>query len=196
MKPAIASLALAIVLSGPAVVRRSFLGFALPGQHPPAEGMNRPGDGPGGMHPRGWWDDPDLMEKLHVTDEQSRNIEKIVRDHQTQEIDLRADMEKQNVAMRSLIDADSPDEAQVLAQIAKIGQARTRLDQSHAQMMLAVRRVLTPEQAQILHKLGHKLAPPAPGFGSPNGGPGGPSQGGPGGPPDGPQGPPSNGDAN
>jgi Spy/CpxP family protein refolding chaperone len=135
----------------------------------------------GGMLPGmegGWWKDLELVKKLHVSDEQIGKIKTISQDHQLQAIDLRADWEKQEAVLGFQMDTDSPDETQVLTQIDKVAQARARLEKSSVQSMLAVRRVLTPEQAKILRDLrpmghpgpppmfGHAGGPP-PGFGPP-----------------------------
>ncbi len=177
MKPAIASLALAIVFCGPTLVRRTFLAFAAPGQRPPSSMMDSPPEGPPGMIPGTegkWWRDPELTQKLHVSEEQVQKIEKIAQDHQIQDIDLRADLKKQDAILRSQMEKDLPDEAQVLAQMDKVNQARVNLEKSHVQMMLAIRRVLTAEQAQKLRDLRPMHVPPAPGFGPPDQRPGRP----------------------
>jgi Spy/CpxP family protein refolding chaperone len=198
MKPAIASLALAIVFSGHALVRKSLLAFAAPGQQPTASMMNSPVQGPPGMHPgaeRRWWKDSELVQKLHISDDQVQKIDKIAQAHRIQEIDLRADLEKQEAVLRFQMETDTPDEAQVLAQVDKVTQARANLEKSHVQMILDERRVLTTEQARMLRDLRPKGAPQAPGFGPPPGGPGmppggGPREGGPGAPPNRPNEPP------
>src|SRR5208337_1966603 len=62
------------------------------------------------------------------------------------------------------------DEAQVIAQIDKVAQARANLEKSNAQMLLAIRRVLTVDQWKILRDLpgiattltGPRFGPPGP----------------------------------
>ena len=93
------------------------------------------------------------MQKLHVNDDQIRKLDKIAQDHKIQEIDLRADLEKQYAILRFQMETDPPDEVQVLAQIDKITQARGRLEKSQVEMLLALRRVLTAEQARMVHDL-------------------------------------------
>ena len=61
-------------------------------------------------------------------------------------IDLRAALEKQEVTMQPLVDAERPDEAKVTAQIDKVAQARADLEKSNAKMLLAIRRILTVDQ--------------------------------------------------
>ena len=199
MKPAIASLALAIVFCGHAMVRKSFLAFAALGQSLPSSLMNPSAQGHSGIHPRtekDWWKDPEVVQKLHLSGDQVQKLEKIAQDHQIQETDLRPDLEKQDAALRSKLETDPPDEAQVFAQIDKVSQARATLEKSNVEMLMAMRHVLTTEQAQMLHYLRPNFAEPRPGFGPPDEGPGGPREGRQGESPNGPPEPPPNSDAN
>jgi Spy/CpxP family protein refolding chaperone len=93
------------------------------------------------------------MQKIGVTDEQIRKIEKIFQDHRLDLIDLHAALEKQEAILEPLVEADQPDEAQVVAQIDKVAQARANLEKSNAQMLLAIRRVLTVDQWKKLRDL-------------------------------------------
>lgn len=199
MKPTIASLALTIVFCGHAMVRKAILSFAVPGQGPSASMTESPAEGRPGMHPgrdQGWWKDPEIVQKLHLSDEQVQKIDKIAQAHEIQGIDLRADLEKQDATLRIQMETDPPNEAQVLAQVDKVTQARAKLEKSQVEMLLAVRGVLTAEQAHMLRDLRPRFAPPRPGFGPPDRGPGGPPEGGPGGPTSGPPAPRPDGNLN
>jgi Spy/CpxP family protein refolding chaperone len=177
MKAAVASLAFVIVFCGLAIAQE------LP---PPAEGpstqMAPPMGGRMVVHGPGpvirvpgagkWWKDSDLMQKIGVNDDQVQRIEKIFQDHRLQLIDLHASLEKQEAILEPLIEADQPDETQVIAQIDKVAQARANLEKSNAQMLLAIRRVLTVAQWKKLRDLpgvvpfhaGPQFRPPAPGL--------------------------------
>ena len=96
--------------------------------------------------PGKWWKNSELMQKLGVSDDQVQKIEKIFQDHRLQLIDLHAALEKQEAMLEPLIEADQPNETQVVAAIEKVAQARANLEKSNAQMLLAVRRVLTVDQ--------------------------------------------------
>jgi hypothetical protein len=110
------------------------------------------------------------MQKLGVSDAQLQKIEKIFQEHRLQLIDMHAALEKQEAILEPLIEADQPDEAQVVAQIDKVAQARANLEKSNAQMLLAIRRVLTAEQWKKLRAQpgigpfprGRGFGPPAP----------------------------------
>ena len=182
MKAMFATLALAVVIAGQAVAQEGPGPMAEPGQGPPP--MMAPPEGgpaaPGGPGEGPWWKDPRVRQTLHLTEEQKQKIEKIDRDHQMQAIDLRAAVEKQDVALRTLLEADIVDNTQVLEAVDKLSQARAQLERSRMEMMLAIRHVLTADQTKRLRNL--------PGGGGRPRGPGGsePPEGGPPGPPNGP----------
>jgi periplasmic protein CpxP/Spy len=93
-----------------------------------------------------WWKNPVLAQRLGLTDDQVSKMEKVFQDHRLQLIDLHAALEKQEVLLEPMINADHPDEQQTLAQIDKVAQARANLEKSNARMLFAIRNVLTPEQ--------------------------------------------------
>ena len=143
------------------------------GMGPGGPGMG-PGMGPGpgmGRGPMGkWWTNSALVQKLGLNDTQVQKIEKIFQDHRTQLIDLRANVEKAEAVLEPLVEAEHPNEAQVTAQIDKIAQARANLEKSNAQMLLAIRQVLTVDQwKQLQNQHGMGRMPGRRGFGPPAG---------------------------
>lgn len=108
--------------------------------------------GPGGMMWfRGrrmgeWWTSPRVAEELGLSDQQKQQLEKISQDGRLKMIDLRADLEKQEVVLGPMLRTFHPDEAQVLAQVGKVSQARAALEKERIQTMLESRGVLTEEQ--------------------------------------------------
>jgi Spy/CpxP family protein refolding chaperone len=118
---------------------------------------------------RAWWKDPQIRQKLQLSDEQRQKIEKIARDQEIQAIELRAAVEKQDALLREMMESDSPDQAQALAQADKLSQARAQLEKSHVETMLAIRRVLTTEQAKKLRDLPPQGGPQGPPPGPPEG---------------------------
>jgi Spy/CpxP family protein refolding chaperone len=110
-----------------------------------------------GMTPMGapfgmWWKNPDVAQKIGLTDDQAQRIDKTFQEHRLKLIDLHADLEKQEALLQPLVDADQPDEAKVMAQVDKAAQARAALEKSNASMMLAIRRVLSAEQWKKLQE--------------------------------------------
>ena len=173
MKATLASLALVIVFCGLAIAQDAPAPPEGPST-PMAPPMARRPGGPGpGMDLRGpgkWWKNSALMTKIGVSDEQVQKIEKIFQDHRLDLVDLHAALEKQEAILDPLIEADQPDESQVITQIDKVAQARANLEKSNAQMLLAIRRVLTVDQWKKLRDLpgiastrtGPRFGPPAP----------------------------------
>ena len=148
-----------------------------PGMGPGAPGMGPGmgqgmGPGPGmGRGPMGkWWTNSALVQKLGLSETQVQKIEKIFQDHRTQLIDLRANVEKAEAVLEPLVEVEHPNEAQVTAQIDKIAQARGNLEKSNAQMLLAIRQVLTVDQwKQLRSQRGMGRTDRPRGFGPPAG---------------------------
>jgi periplasmic protein CpxP/Spy len=121
-------------------------GMGMAGQGMGRMRMDRPGMGMRGMGPGKWWKNPELAKKLGLTDDQINKMEKIFQDSRLKLIDLHATLEKQEVILEPLIEADHPDEDRVLSQIDQVAQARAELEKANARMLLGIRNVLTPEQ--------------------------------------------------
>lgn len=128
--------------------------------------------GPGGM----WWKNPRVVERLSLTAEQTKKMDDVVEQSRLQLIDLRANLEKQQVMLGPIMDANPVDTAKASAQIDKVANARADLEKANAKMLLSIRGVLTPEQWTKLHE---RPAREAQGSGAPAGEPG--AAGGPGG---------------
>ncbi|HEY1987383.1 MAG TPA: periplasmic heavy metal sensor [Terracidiphilus sp.] len=123
-----------------------------PGDGPgggPGFGMHRPpmeeALGLRGAHGR-WWNDPTLVEKLKLTDEQRKAMDGILLEHREKLIDMRATVDKAELEMEPLMRDDQPNESRILAQIDKIAQARAELEKANARFLLAIRGKLSPEQ--------------------------------------------------
>ena len=111
----------------------------------PGPRMKMPG--PAGMPGGGkWWKNSDVVKDLGLTDTQVNQVEKTFQDHRMQLVDLRATLEKAELGLEPMMQADQPNEQQVSAQIDKIAQARAALEKSNAMMLLGVRRILTVDQ--------------------------------------------------
>jgi Spy/CpxP family protein refolding chaperone len=104
--------------------------------------------GPGGM----WWKSPRIAERLGLTADQTRKMDDIVEHSRLDLIDLRANLEKQQVMLGPLMDANPVDMAKASAQIDKVANARADLEKANAKMLLSIRGVLTPDQWTKLHE--------------------------------------------
>lgn len=167
------------------------------GSQPPSTRMGKPGPGMdrdrgdrGGFRsgPMGmWWKNADLAQKIGLTADQQKKMDDIFQQSRLQLIDLRANLEKEEVMMEPMLAANPPDTNKVMAQIDKTAQARAELEKANARMLLGIRNVLTPDQwTKLQAERGNRRS----GMRR-EGGPGGPGRGGPGGP----GGPPSGGES-
>ncbi|MGB7546835.1 MAG: Spy/CpxP family protein refolding chaperone [Terracidiphilus sp.] len=123
-------------------------------------GAQAPGVGPGfGEHrppmeralgPRGdhghWWNNPAMVEKLKLTEDQRKGMDAILLEHREKLIDLRANLDKAELMLEPMMGDDQPNETQILAQIDKVAMARADLEKANARFLLAIRGKLTPEQ--------------------------------------------------
>jgi Spy/CpxP family protein refolding chaperone len=112
---------------------------------------------PGG--PR-WWKNSELVQKVGVSEAQVQQIERIFQDSRLKLIDTKATLEKQEVQLEPLIQADNPDEGQITAQIEKVAAARAELEKANALMQVAIRRVLTLDQWKKLQSLQPQMMGP------------------------------------
>jgi len=153
LKPQL-SLVLFAALSGASLIAQQPDGGAPPpgpGQRGPRPDQGggwgvgmRPGFriGPPGM----WWHNPDLVQKLALTPDQQKRMDDILQSSRLQLVDLRANVEKQELLMEPMLAANPPDTNKILAQIDHTAQARAELEKANAKMLLGIRNVLTPDQ--------------------------------------------------
>jgi Spy/CpxP family protein refolding chaperone len=97
-------------------------------------------------------------------------------------IDLRAEMERAHLEMRKFMDSDAPDEGAIMKHIEKAGAVEIKLRKNRIGLILAVRKLLTPEQrtklkGMIEERMEHERGqgqdmPKGPMMKGPQGGPG------------------------
>jgi protein CpxP len=187
-----ASLAVRLGIAIAAVVMAGAAWAQMPGGGP--DGGMGPGHGPGmgahrppfekafgghGVEGR-WWNNPRIVERLKLTDEQRKGFDGILLEHREKLIDLRANVEKAELEMEPLIRDDQPNEARILAQIDKVAQARAELEKANARYLLALRSKLTPDQWKQMQAFREDHGRQEQGWRGGERGQGGPMHGGPG----------------
>jgi len=98
-----------------------------------------------GDHGR-WWNNPQVAERLKLTDTQRKAMDDTLQQHRETLVDLRGSLEKSELELEPMMKEDQPNESQILAQIDKVAQARAELEKANARFLLAIRSKLTPEQ--------------------------------------------------
>ncbi|HEX9761131.1 MAG TPA: periplasmic heavy metal sensor [Candidatus Acidoferrales bacterium] len=100
-----------------------------------------------------WWKNSDIVRALEITPAQVNQLEQTFLERRLKIIDLRAAVEREEVRLQPLVEADEIDEAKVSTQIDAVLAARARLEKENTMMMLALRRVLSVEQWKKLQSL-------------------------------------------
>jgi len=93
-----------------------------------------------------WWQNSEMVKKLQLNDGQISQLDQIFYDHKVKLIDYGADMEKQDLKLQTLLDADVPNEGQVEAQVDQVLGARGKLEREYTMMNLDLRKVLSLDQ--------------------------------------------------
>jgi Heavy-metal resistance len=100
-----------------------------------------------------WWKNPDVVSKLGLSDSQVSQLNQVFYDHKLKLIDYGAEMEKQDLKLQTLLDADQPDEGQVSTQVDQVLAARGKLEREFTMMNLNLRKQLSLEQWRQLKAL-------------------------------------------
>ena len=100
-----------------------------------------------------WWNNPNVVKQLTLTDDQRKAMDGIMQDHKMKLIDLQANLEKAEVAMGPMMKADMPDQKAIEAQIDKVVMARAELEKANARFLLDIRMQLKPDQWKQLQTL-------------------------------------------
>ena len=83
----------------------------------------------------------------------SAQLDQTFYDHKLKLIDYGADMEKQDLKLQTLLDADVPNEGQVEAQVDQVLSARGKLEREFTMMNLDLRKVLSLDQWRQLKSI-------------------------------------------
>lgn len=93
-----------------------------------------------------WWRDPEISKKLQLSDGQVTQLDQIFFDHRMKLIDYGAEMEKLDLKLQSLLDADQPNEGEIGSQVDLVLGARGKLEREYTFMNLDLRKVLSLDQ--------------------------------------------------
>jgi Spy/CpxP family protein refolding chaperone len=100
-----------------------------------------------------WWQNSDIAKKLQLGDGQITQLDQTFYDHKVKLIDYGAEMEKQDLKLQALLDADVPNEGQVEAQVDQVLAARGKLEREFTLMNLDLRKVLSLDQWRQLKSI-------------------------------------------
>ena len=100
-----------------------------------------------------WWQNSDVAKKLQLSPAQTTQLDQVFYDHKLKLIDYAAEMEKQDLKLQTLLDADVPNEGQIDSQVDQVLSARGKLEREYTMMNLDLRKVLSLEQWRQLKSL-------------------------------------------
>ena len=110
------------------------------------EGGRGGGFGMGIVPPGMWWKSPEAITRLGLTPDQQKRMDDIFHQSRIQLIDLKASLEKEQLNLEPLLNANPPDQGRTLGEISKIADLRADLEKANAKMLLGLRGVLTADQ--------------------------------------------------
>jgi Spy/CpxP family protein refolding chaperone len=98
------------------------------------------------LPPGKWWRRPDIVQVLNLSEEQQDKLETIFRTASSDLIDLRGEVEKQNITLRGDLDQAQLDRAAIRREAQKLSDARGRLFERELTMLVDMRAVLNDSQ--------------------------------------------------
>ncbi len=98
------------------------------------------------LPPGKWWRRPEIVQTLNLSEEQQDRLESIFRTSANDLIDLKAEVEKQNIALRGELDRPQLDRAAIRHIAGRLNDARGKLFDRELMMLVDMRAVLTDPQ--------------------------------------------------
>ena len=105
-----------------------------------------------------WWKDSETVTKLNLSDAQVKQLDQTFVQHKMNLIDDTAAMQKADLTLRTLLDADTPDQTQVMSAVDSVLAARGKVERETTMMLLDFRKVLTVDQWKQLRAM-HPMGP-------------------------------------
>lgn len=96
--------------------------------------------------PGKWWKRPRVVQMLKLTPEQQDKLEEIFARNRKSFVDLKADVEKNQIDVEELVSKKDADPKKVSAAVDALEQSRMRLRKSVTMMFIEQKAVLTPQQ--------------------------------------------------
>lgn len=98
-------------------------------------------------------DNPEVIKTLNITEDQQKKLKDLRYSHQDKVLEIKQKLEREELALRKLMDADTPDRAQIEAKIKVIGGLRTDMELSRIGMYFDIQKILTPDQLKELKSM-------------------------------------------
>lgn len=99
-----------------------------------------------GMPPGKWWQRPEVIQELQLTNEQQNRLDEIFRNAANDLIDAKGSVEKLQIAIRGELDRPQVRKAELLRIAAQLSEARGTLFERELMMLVDMRAVLNENQ--------------------------------------------------
>jgi hypothetical protein len=113
------------------------------------------------LPPAKWWRRPQLVERLAITEDQQDKLDSIFRNHASDLIDLRAEIEKRTVELRGNLDQRQLNRQDIQRIAGRLNEARGKLFDRELMMLVDMRSVLTDSQWSRMRNMLDGIAPPS-----------------------------------
>lgn len=105
------------------------------------------------LPPGRWWEEPVVIERVGLSEEQRTEIRALVYEHARQMIDLNAGLKRAELDLKQTVDRTEIDPQAVRTAFAAFQDARRRLETERFEMLLGVRLLLSDEQWEEIQEL-------------------------------------------
>jgi Spy/CpxP family protein refolding chaperone len=102
-----------------------------------------------------WWYNPRVVKALNLTKPEVRQIDRLYAQNRRQLIQLKANVEREQLELDNLLGRKNSDDAAVNKQFRQLEKARAELSNARLQFVLGVRDIIGPERFQQL-KAGYR----------------------------------------
>jgi len=100
--------------------------------------------------PGKWWHNPQAAEKLNLSDDEIKMLDKQFVDSRRKLIKLKSIVESEQFELDNLFDSENINQKEAMKQFDKLGQAKKNLSTEHFRLILEVRNILGLERFRQL----------------------------------------------
>lgn len=93
-----------------------------------------------------WWKNSQIVKQLQLKESQVNQIEQIFMDHQNKLVSAKAELDKSELQLKQLMQAEPVQESQAQKAIEQVARARSELEKVNGSMLLSIRKTLSKEQ--------------------------------------------------
>jgi TonB family protein len=109
-----------------------------------------------------WWKNSQIVKQMQLKESQVAQIEQVFMSHQNKLISAKVELEKRELQLKTLMQAEPIQEAQAQNAIEQIAMARAELEKANSFMMLSIRKILSKEQWNKLNTTQNSILVPSP----------------------------------